>query len=372
MQRSSPISAEESMPPSEAADFARKVVDWYHCHGRKSLPWQGGDAYRVWVSEIMLQQTQVATVIPYYQRFMASFPDLDTLAGASLDDVLHHWSGLGYYARARNLHRCAVAVQRDFGGVFPQGQTELESLPGIGRSTAGAIRALALGEHAAILDGNVKRVLSRCFAIEGWPGERRVLSRLWSLSEHLTPAAGTAEYTQAMMDLGSLVCTRSKPACGQCPLDSVCMAHAAGNPTAYPQARPRKRLPVKSTRMLVLSDESGGILLEQRPPSGIWGGLWSLPECPPEERIDLWCQRQFGVEVGQARNLPQRRHSFTHFHLDITPVRVRVKNPRHYLMDAGKRVWYNLSQPDSRGLAAPVTRILQELATDQETIRETP
>jgi A/G-specific adenine glycosylase len=362
--------AADLLTPAAARDFARRVLRWYDRHGRKSLPWQGGDAYRVWVSEIMLQQTQVATVIPYFKRFMAAFPDLESLASASLDEVLHHWSGLGYYARARNLHRCAVSVMNEFGGTFPQCQAELEALPGIGRSTAGAIRAQAFGEQAAILDGNVKRVLARCFAVEGWPGTPAVLKRLWALSEALTPKARTADYTQAMMDLGSLVCTRGKPACDACPLAGACLAQAQGNPSAYPQARPRKRLPVKKTRMLILGDGSGGVLLERRPPSGIWGGLWSLPECPPDESVAGWCRRELGVEVGRTSDLPPRRHSFTHFHLDITPVRVKVKNPGHYLMDEGSRVWYNLSQPDSRGLATPVARILRELASDPKTTRE--
>ena len=354
-----------------AQDFARRVLRWYDRHGRKSLPWQGGDAYRVWVSEIMLQQTQVATVIPYFERFMAAFPDLERLARAPLDEVLHHWSGLGYYARARNLHRAAQQVSDEFRGWFPETFEAVAGLPGIGRSTAGAILSLACGQHHPILDGNVKRVLARCFAVDGWPGGQAALKRLWSLSEALTPATRTADYTQAIMDLGSLVCTRGKPACGDCPLHGVCQAQAQGNPTAYPQARPRKALPVKSTRMLILGDGSGGVLLERRPPSGIWGGLWSLPECPPEETVAGWCRRVLGVEIGCTRDLPQRRHSFTHFHLEITPVRVRVKNPNRYLMDAGSRVWYNLSQPDSRGLAAPVARILRELASDPETTRET-
>ncbi len=314
----------------------------------------------------MLQQTQVATVIPYFERFMGSFPDLASLADASLDEVLHHWSGLGYYARARNLHRCANVVLQDFAGAFPCDQTELESLPGIGRSTAGAIRSLGCGKPAAILDGNVKRVLCRHFAIEGWPGKSDVLRRLWQISEQLTPDRECASYNQAMMDIGSMVCSRGRPDCQNCPLSETCLAFAQGNVSAYPAAKPRKQLPVKQTRMLILRDEEGGVLLEQRPPSGIWGGLWSLPECPPDETLSDWCQRHLRFEMESEQALPRRRHSFTHFHLDILPIRLALKNPSHCLMDAGNRVWYNLRQPDSRGLAAPVKRILQELQIDPE------
>lgn len=353
--------------------FIRRVLNWFDGHGRKDLPWQQTrDPYRVWVSEIMLQQTQVATVIPYFQRFLQSFPNLDALAGASIDEVLHHWSGLGYYARARNLHRCALTIVKDFQGYFPTSQADLESLPGIGRSTAAAIRSLACGQHAAILDGNVKRVLARHFAIEGWPGKRVVLNQLWALSEALTPKKHCGEYNQAMMDLGSLVCTRGKPSCRQCPLVDSCTAYEQGNPSAYPQARPRRELPVKTAQMVILTDDAGAVLLEQRPPTGVWGGLWSLPECPPDMPLSTWCRQYLSIDIGWEQELPMRRHSFTHFHLEISPVRVWVKNPNQYLMDAGNRVWYNLSQPDSRGLAAPVKRILQELASDDESTTEAP
>ena len=356
---------------SEAAAFSQRVLDWYELHGRKNLPWQQSrDAYRIWLSEIMLQQTQVTTVIPYYERFLQVFPSLERLAAASLDEVLHLWSGLGYYARARNLHRCAIAVQQTHGGVFPQQQSELEALPGIGRSTAGAIRSFAYGQHAALLDGNVKRVLARCFAVEGWPGNATVMNRLWSLSEGLTPETGTANYNQAMMDLGSLVCTRSRPACGACPLSGQCQAYAQGNPAAYPQSKPKRTLPVKSTRMAILLDDGGCVLLEQRPPSGIWGSLWSLPECTPEQDLTAWCGDYLGVELIDTQALPVRRHSFTHFHLDITPLRLRVKYPNQRLMDAGGRVWYNLSRPDNRGLPTPIARILREVASRNEPSRE--
>ena len=353
----------EPLMASAIRRFRRRVLDWFDEHGRKELPWQQPrEPYRVWISEIMLQQTQVATVIPYFERFMARFPDLQSLALAPIDEVLHHWSGLGYYARARNLHRCAREVQAQYAGTLPQAQSALEALPGIGRSTAGAIRSLGQDQTAAILDGNVKRVLARCYAIDGWPGSSAVLKRLWALSEALTPTDRCADYNQAMMDLGALVCTRSRPACQRCPLADDCQALSQGNPTAYPGAKPKKPIPVKSTRMMILRDRQGRILLQRRPPSGIWGGLWSLPECPTEADVVQWCREQIGCEIGRQRPLTQRRHTFSHFHLDIQPIRAPIKNPSLRVMDGDEWVWYNLSQPDNRGLAAPIARILREMA----------
>ncbi len=347
---------------TEAKRFAKRVLNWFERHGRKDLPWQQPrDPYRVWVSEIMLQQTQVATVIPYFDRFMRRFPDLATLASAPIDQVLHHWSGLGYYARARNLHHCARTLSQRHAGSFPQEVSELAALPGIGRSTAGAIRSLGHGQPAAILDGNVKRVLARYFAIEGWTGSSAVQKRLWSLSQSLTPKRRCDDYNQAMMDLGALLCGRRRPACGECPLEDGCRARQQGNPEAYPEAKPRKGLPLKTTRMVILADRQGRILLQRRPPSGIWGGLWSLPECPPETTVAQWCRERMGFEIERPHSLPVRRHTFSHFRLDIEPVRARIKNPKRRVMDGEEWVWYNLSQPDNRGLAAPIARILQEL-----------
>ncbi len=351
--------------PAEARRFARRLLAWFDRHGRKDLPWQlPRTPYRVWVSEIMLQQTQVATVIPYFNRFLQRFPDAGSLAEAPLDEVLHHWSGLGYYARARNLHRCAGDLLGRYGGTLPSVQAELEALPGIGRSTAGAIRSLGHGERAAILDGNVKRVLSRCFAIDGWPGDAAVLRRLWALSEALTPSKRCADYNQAMMDLGATLCRRSRPACGDCPFADDCEAHRQGRPEAYPGAKPKKRTPLRTARMLILCDRKGQVLLQLRPPSGIWGGLWSLPECPHETPVEQWCKERIGVEIGPLRSLPVRRHTFSHFQLDIEPIQARVKKPGRQGMDAAEWVWYNLTQPDNRGLAAPIARILQELAAE--------
>ena len=343
--------------------FAHKVLDWFDVHGRKDLPWQHDTTpYRVWVSEIMLQQTQVATVIPYYQRFMQRFPDVQALAGAPVDEVLHHWSGLGYYARARNLHKAAQQVVELHGGQFPASVAGLQQLPGIGRSTAGAIASLALGQHAAILDGNVKRVLARVHAVEGWPGTTSVLNALWALSEDLTPEQRTGAYNQAMMDLGATVCTRSRPACERCPLQVDCRAQAQGNWQAYPGKKPRKALPVRSVQMLLVSNPSGELLLQQRPPQGIWGGLWSFPELSREDDPLAWLAQHQPGEAQLLGELPQRRHTFSHFHLDILPRQILLQEPGCLVLEGAQYVWYNPQQPDERGLAAPVSRLIEELS----------
>ncbi|MEN8129021.1 MAG: A/G-specific adenine glycosylase [Pseudomonadota bacterium] len=342
--------------------FSSAVLAWYAHHGRKELPWQRRrDPYAVWVSEIMLQQTQVATVIPYYQRFMARFPTPLALADAQLDEVLHRWSGLGYYARARNLHQTARIVRDRHEGCLPDRLEPLQALPGIGRSTAGAILSLAMGQRHAILDGNVKRVLARYYAIEGWPGKAAVLKQLWSLSEQLTPETETAAYNQAMMDLGSLICRRGTPACESCPLVASCLAHGQGRQRELPAPKPKKSLPVRARYLLILRDQAGAVLLERRPPAGIWGGLWSFPECPREREPVAWCEDELALEPISLVRLAQRRHTFSHFHLDILPVEVLLKNPSNRVMDDGAWVWYNLADPDVRGLAAPVSRILEEL-----------
>ncbi len=355
---------------SQRREFAERVLQWFDRHGRKDLPWQQSiSPYRVWVSEIMLQQTQVATVIPYYARFMARFPDLASLADAPQDEVLHHWSGLGYYARARNLHRAAQQVRDEHGGVFPETMAAVGALPGVGRSTAGAILSLALGQHWPILDGNVKRVLARYFAVPGWPGQAAVLKRLWSLSEQLTPAARVADYNQAMMDLGATLCTRARPDCGRCPLGGGCQARAQGDVQAYPGRRPRKDLPVRAVQMLILHDPAGRVLLQQRPPAGIWGGLWGFPELALEASVEAWCADNLGGVVGMDRALAARRHTFSHFHLDIHPIKILLKEPGCRVMEGAGQVWYNPAQPDARGLAAPVARLLQEIQPVNE---ETP
>ncbi len=362
-KRSSPSGDPQS--PRDSG-FSDRVLAWFDRHGRKHLPWQQPrDPYRVWISEIMLQQTQVATVIDYFERFMAAFPDLPALAQAPQDRVLHLWSGLGYYARARNLHRCARQVLTEHQGHLPDDLEALQALPGIGRSTAGAIRSLGFGQFAPILDGNVKRVLARHLAVEGWPGQTAVQRRLWEYSGALTPQRRTADYNQAMMDLGALVCTRSQPDCAHCPLKTDCRAHAQGETERYPMPKPRQTRPVRSTHFLVLRDSRGRVLLEQRPPVGIWGGLWGFPECAEAQQAAGWCEQALGCQATLERQLETRRHSFSHFHLEITPLVLRVKNPAQRLMDAGVRVWYNLKHPDDRGLAAPVSQILLEIATGE-------
>ena len=341
-------------------DFPQSVLKWFDSHGRKGLPWQQQQTpYPIWVSEIMLQQTQVAIVIPYFERFIQRFPDIKSLANATVDEVLHHWSGLGYYARARNLHRAAQLIGDHYAGCFPLVFDQVLALPGIGRSTAGAILSLGAGQRHSILDGNVKRVMARCFAIAGWPGHSAVLKQLWQLAENQTPDQRVADYNQAMMDLGSLVCTRSKPQCPECPLAKMCQAHAQGDEAAYPAPKPRKIAPVRSTCMLMLKNKAGEILLEQRPPSGIWGGLWSLPECPSEDQAEQWCSEHLGLSGQLISSWPVRRHTFSHFHLDITPLEIQVAQ-RDAVMEADSRLWYNPAQPDVCGLAAPVARLIEE------------
>jgi A/G-specific adenine glycosylase len=312
----------------------------------------------------MLQQTQVVTVIPYYQRFMARFPDITDLADADQDEVLHLWSGLGYYARARNLHRTANIIRNRYNGHFPSDINEVTALPGIGQSTAGAILALSGGQRHAILDGNVKRVLARFQSVAGWPGNSRTLTTLWQLAEYYTPRERVADYTQAMMDLGATLCTRSRPACELCPLHDCCRAHLAGQETAFPQAKPVRERPVKSTQMIMARKADGEVLLEKRPPAGVWGGLWGFPECPPGTDLAGWCRQRLAVELIEQQSWSVMRHSFSHFHLDITPVRVTVKPIAGAVMEAQRFVWYNIDQPDQRGLAAPVQRLLSILATD--------
>ena len=349
-----------------SANFSTLILDWFGRHGRHDLPWQIDPApYRVWVSEIMLQQTQVATVIPYFGRFMQRFPDVHSLAAAPLDDVLHQWSGLGYYARARNLHRAACRLVDDYDGVFPREIDKLQALPGIGRSTAGAILSLAHGQRQPILDGNVKRVLARCFAVDGWPGQAAVLKQLWALSERLAPQRDCGPYNQALMDLGATVCTRGRPRCTVCPLAAGCRAHELERPDAYPGKKPKKRLPLRSVQMLVVRDSEGAVLLQRRPPSGIWGGLWGLPEVASGDDPAAWCLDELQLEVDAARRMPVRRHTFSHFHLDIEPVEILLNTRGYAVMEAGNRLWYNVQRPENIGLAAPVTRILAELINEQ-------
>lgn len=338
-------------------DFARRLGEWHREHGRHDLPWQNTrDPYRIWLSEIMLQQTRVESVIPYYARFLQRFPDLPALADAPLDAVLGLWSGLGYYARARNLHRAARIIMTEHGGRFPHTAEGIAALPGIGRSTAAAIAAFAFGERAAILDGNVKRVLCRVFGIGGFPGQTTVASQLWLLAESLLPRTGIAAYIQAQMDLGATVCTRTRPACENCPLASGCIALRERRVADLPATRPRKAIPLKSIRVAVIQWDDR-VLMERRAPSGIWGGLLGLPEIPDSRDDSDWLLCRFGIAAGECIPLPPLRHAFTHFRLDIHPVRLRVDRIAPMIGDAGHE-WLALGGLDGAGVPAPVRRIL--------------
>jgi A/G-specific adenine glycosylase len=344
--------------------FAPRLIEWQKRSGRHALPWQGGiqaDAYPVWLSEIMLQQTQVDTVIPYYQRFLARFPNLASLAAAQADEVLGLWSGLGYYSRARNLHAAAQRIVAKHDGCFPSDIESILALPGIGRSTAAAIAAFAFNQRRAILDGNVKRVLARVFGIEGWPGEKGVENRLWTLAEALLPEHDIRAYTQGLMDLGATLCTRGRPRCENCPFADDCLANLQGRQRELPTARPKKTLPEKSTAMLVLLN-AGEILLEKRPNSGIWGGLWSLPEFPePDDPVAA--AHRLGYRAARAGErpgeLPAFNHTFTHFRLFIQPWQLQVLRP-HAAAEPG-RIWLSLADLDGAALPTPVRRILADL-----------
>lgn len=341
--------------------FSTNVLKWFDKNGRKHLPWQQNvTPYRVWLSEIMLQQTQVTTVIPYFERFTEKFPSVQSLAAAPLDEVLHLWTGLGYYARARNLHRCAQTVVTQYAGEFPNRVESLCELTGIGRSTAGAIVSIAFQQPAAILDGNVKRVLARYHAVEGWPAQAETLKQLWEIAERYTPAKRCHDYTQAMMDMGATLCTRSKPACERCPLQSGCMAYAQGTQHCYPGRKPKKDMPVKSVQLMMLRNLAGDVWLEQRPSQGIWGGLWSFPELSCERDAQQYTAEHFG-EMAEPEVWKSYRHTFSHFHLDITPVLIQLVKPQQ-VISSGANHWYNLHHPEALGLAAPVKKLLAKLA----------
>lgn len=348
-------------------DFAGAVIDWQLQEGRHGLPWQGTrDPYRIWLSEIMLQQTQVSTVIPYYLRFLDSFPDVFALAAAEADEVMRHWSGLGYYSRARNLHRCARQVVSDHAGRFPVDPAALEQLPGIGRSTAAAIAVFSSGAPAAILDGNVKRVLCRFFGVEGWPGERSVQQDLWRIAGRELPDTRIEAYTQGLMDLGATVCRRSRPDCVRCPLAAGCVASRLGATDRLPASRPVRRLPERACRMLVIG-HADHWLVERRPPTGIWGGLWSLPQSEPQACLCDGGEREFvegvaarhGLGVEGFTALPGVRHAFTHFRLSIQPLRVdavRVAGAA-----APGALWLAARDVSGAALPRPVKTLLEQL-----------
>jgi A/G-specific adenine glycosylase len=339
--------------------FAQRLINWQKLHGRHDLPWQGQDAYRVWLSEIMLQQTQVATVIPYYLRFVASFPSIAALAAATEDQVLAHWSGLGYYARGRNLHKAAQIIEKKHHGKFPRRFEEVVDLPGIGRSTAAAICALAYHERRAILDGNVKRVLARHCGIEGWAGEKKVEERLWRHAEALLPEGDAATYTQGLMDMGATVCTRSKPRCVLCPVQADCVALQTERIAKLPSPRPRKAVPERRATFLLLM-HGNDILLEKRLGSGIWGGLWCPPQFDDEEAARDWFLRN-GMEAREGERLETFTHTFTHFRLHITPLKIQLARKPLRAEQPGM-VWLEVEEAFGAAIPTPVRAMLAKVS----------
>jgi A/G-specific adenine glycosylase len=350
--------------------FAPALLAWFDTDGRKDLPWQRNRTpYRVWVSEIMLQQTQVASAIGYFERFMARFPDVGSLAAAPIDEVLHLWSGLGYYARARNLHRAARFIVRELGGEFPRDFAATVALPGVGRSTAGAILALATGARHPILDGNVKRVLARYFAVDGYPGDTAVSERLWALAEACTPHDRVGDYTQGIMDLGATVCTRSNPACLLCPVNGSCAARADNRQDQLPVARPRAARPSREAWLVVAMRGSHKVLLERRPPAGIWGGLWGLPEFPTRAHAEQWCREHLS---GPAR--PERgaalRHAFSHFDFEMHPLVVACLGKSAELRDDDRFRWYDARNPARVGLPKPVATLIARCVAHRDRLEQ--
>ncbi|WP_439257043.1 A/G-specific adenine glycosylase [Lonepinella sp. BR2271] len=357
------------------APFAQAVLNWYHRFGRKHLPWQQDKTlYGVWLSEVMLQQTQVATVIPYFERFIKTFPTITALANAPLDEVLHLWTGLGYYARARNLHKAAQHIRDEYQGEFPTQFEQVLALSGIGRSTAGAVLSSVLNQPYAILDGNVKRVLSRFFLVEGWAGDKKVEDKLWTLSEQVTPQDQGADFNQAMMDLGAMVCTRSKPKCDLCPISQKCGANLTDSWRDYPNKKPKKALPEKNSYFLILADQ-GKVLLEPRELSGLWGGLYCFPQFATKDDLLGYLHKR---GITQYQEWTAFRHTFSHFHLDIYPIYAELQDKKcdedrtdwkkiaesqeeyqSSLSSRGK-YWYDPTNPDQIGLATPVKNLLTE------------
>ncbi len=339
--------------------FARRLLEWHARDGRHDLPWQQPRTpYRVWVSELMLQQTQVATVIDYFERFVTALPNLRALANADQDRVLALWSGLGYYRRARYLHAAAKSCMTDHGGELPRDFDALAALPGIGRSTAGAILALAYGQRHAILDGNVKRVLCRWHGLRGWPGERTVENTLWQFAEAHTPDSRVADYTQAIMDLGATVCTRAQPRCNTCPQARSCSARRAGLVDALPQSRPARVVPERQTVFLVLRDRRGRVLLQRRPPQGVWPGLWSLPEGRDARAAGVLAAQLADVNGLTATELPEVRHVFTHFKLRARPLEWRGVQAHPAVADASGTRWYAAAEFAKIGMPAPIRKLL--------------
>lgn len=350
---------------SQSRHFTRTILHWFEAFGRHDLPWQNTqDPYRIWVSEIMLQQTQVQTVIPFYQRFMARFPDIKSLASANQDEVLHHWTGLGYYARARNLHNAAQTIVDKHKGNFPQEFEDVLALKGIGRSTAGAILSFAYSQRHPILDGNVKRVLSRHFGIEGWAGKRVVSDQLWDIAENCTPKKSVAKYTQAIMDFGATLCSRSKPNCEACPLATSCVALQTNQVKNLPSKKPKVTLSTKQTALLIIKNKKDQYFLTQRPPTGIWGGLWSFPELESHSLDKI--HKQEILDFGLANVVVEKigdtfTHTFSHFHLEITPVYASCEKLLTNSISDKATIWYDPKEPLQIGLAAPIKQLLQSI-----------
>ena len=359
--------------PRDSEAIALRLLAWFDVHGRHDLPWQRERTpYTVWVSEVMLQQTQVAAVVPFYERFVARFPTVEALAAAPLDDVLKLWSGLGYYARARNLWNAARVVVARHGGRVPETFDELHALSGIGRSTAGAILAQACAARFAILDGNAKRVLARYHAVDGWPGERSVQEKLWTLAERHTPHERVADYTQAIMDLGATLCTRARPACTVCPLAETCAAARAGTQAKYPAPRPKRARARRSVIVLVVEDPDGCVLLARRPERGIWGGLYSFPELADGDTAAEWCARMLGANVAAERALATIEHGFTHFDLDLEPRWLRLAAAPRVVQDRDDFLWHRPSAAPAVGMPAPVAALFGALAIGAHDERAAP
>ena len=340
--------------------FATRLLHWFDRHGRHDLPWQHPRTpYRVWLAEVMLQQTQVTTVIPYFARFLARFPDWQSLAAAPIDDVLALWAGLGYYARARNLHKAAQAIVNEHGGELPRDLDVLTELPGLGRSTAAAILSQACDEPHAILDGNVKRVLARHAAIEGWPGTPAVARRLWEAAEARLPRQRGADYTQAIMDLGATLCLARQPACERCPVSVDCVAFERGETTRFPSARPKRERPLRRSRALIVENAAGAILFERRPPVGIWGGLWCLPLFDEGEDWQAGLRERYGITAEAIGQEAVIRHGFTHFDLDLEPVRARARGRLAAIAEPAERRWIKLAADPLPGIPAPIRKLLQ-------------
>ena len=348
----------------EPQQFTDRLLDWFEVHGRHNLPWQRNPTpYRVWVSEVMLQQTQVVTVTPHYERFMARFPDVRSIAAAPLDEVLHLWTGLGYYARARNLRACAQVLVAHHGSEFPQGIEAVMALPGIGKSTAGAILALSRGEHHPILDGNVKRVLARVFGIAGDPGSAATIAALWAKSEECTPAAKVGAYTQAIMDLGATLCTRARPACTVCPMSTGCVAALEGRQAELPGVKQKRSRGSREATLLIAETGSDGavaVLVERRPAAGLWGGLWSPPQFESEFAALDWCRREVGEPERSSQHLSPIHHAFTHFDLHLNPLRVRCR-PHTAVHEGDDRLWYRLETPPKVGLPQPIVKLFERM-----------